>query len=159
MGDGVHHWSTPGGEGWSAGLVTSLTWTAEEPIGTLSHRQQTACWTSSAGRSSSFTANDALLVMPVARLEPLSSRARPLEAWRARGRPRQPPWLRARSSFRGPCVKGLLTIIFCASPNLHTLFRASPHPQMNLWWRHLIYKKSSNLTLSHLTVNSMLINC
>ena len=74
---------------------------------TALHRQQTGCRPSLEGRARRSDAHGTLQGMRAAASEPLSSRARPLEAWRARGRPRQPPWLVRASSFRGPCVKGL----------------------------------------------------
>eukprot|EP00966_Prymnesium_polylepis_P287850 6648533-Prymnesium_polylepis.1 len=60
---------------------------------TALHRQQTGCRPSLAGRSRRCAAHGTLHLMRSAASEPLSSRARPLEACRARGRPRQPPWL------------------------------------------------------------------
>ena len=76
-------------KGWSAGLVTSLTWTGEEPISRSRHRQQTARRPWSFGRYESCAPRDTLHSMCVAASEPLSSRARPPEVWRARRLPRQ----------------------------------------------------------------------
>ena len=93
--------------GWSTDLASAPTCTVEEPMRTSQHRRQTGCRSSPVCRCGSCTPPGTLQLMCPAASEPLSSRARHLEAWRARGRPRQPPWLVRRSSFRGPCVKGL----------------------------------------------------
>ena len=95
--------------GWSTDLASAPTCTVEEPMRTSQHRRQTGCRSSPVCRCGSCTPSGTLQLMCPAASEPLSSRARPLEAWRARGRPRQPPWLVRRSSSRaraaGPAAK------------------------------------------------------
>ena len=110
--------------GWSTDLASAPTCTVEEPMRTLQHRRKTGCRSSPACRCETCTPPGTSQLMCPAASEPLSSRARPLEAWRARGRPRQPPWLVRRSSLRGPCVKGLTL----SGPLLLRSNRARPAP-------------------------------
>ena len=71
--------------GWSADLTTQPTCTAEEPMQTSQHRQQTGCRSSPACRAETCAPRGTLHVRRVAASEPLISRARPPEVWRARG--------------------------------------------------------------------------
>ena len=115
-------WQRPVAMGWSTDLASAPTCTVEEPMRTSQHRRKTGCRSSPACRCESCTPPGTLQLMCPAASEPLSSRARPLEAWRARGRPRQPPWLVRRSSFRGPYVKRLINL-FTLNREAHKYLR------------------------------------
>ena len=83
------------------------TCTAEEPMQTSQHRQQTGCRSSPACRSNGCTACDTLLSSRATAPQTLSSSKRPPEVRRAHGRTRRAPSLARRSHVAKLCVKGL----------------------------------------------------
>ena len=93
--------------GCSADLTTAPTCTAEEPIRTSRHRQQTAQRPLSVDRAGRSDACSMLHSMRAVASEPLSPGEQPPELWRARRRPRRPPCQKCHGVRYIPYVKGL----------------------------------------------------